>query len=218
MAAKDIIFDERARAAVLKGVDTLANAVKVTLGPRGRNVVIEKSWGSPTVTKDGVTVAKEIELENRFENMGAQMVKEVASKTSDLAGDGTTTATVLAQAIFREGSKLVAAGHNPMELKRGIDAAVTKVVESLKSLSKDTKDRKEIAQVGTISANGDTTIGDMIAEAMEKVGKEGVITVEEAKTLTSELDVVEGMQFDRGYLSPYFVTDSERMEVVLNDA
>ena len=217
MAAKDICFDERARAYVLKGVDTLANAVKVTLGPRGRNVVIEKSWGSPTVTKDGVTVAKEIELENRFENMGAQMVKEVASKTSDNAGDGTTTATVLAQSIFREGSKLVAAGHNPMELKRGIDAAVAKVIEHLKTQSKETKNHKEIAQVGTISANGDTAIGDMIAEAMDKVGKEGVITVEEAKTLTSELDVVEGMQFDRGYLSPYFVTDGERMEVVLND-
>jgi len=218
MAAKDIIFDERARASVMKGVDTLANAVKVTLGPRGRNVVIEKSWGSPTVTKDGVTVAKEIELENKFENMGAQMVKEVASKTSDNAGDGTTTATVLAQAIFREGSKLVAAGHNPMELKRGIDSAVAKVIDHIKSLSKETKDRKEIAQVGTISANGDTEIGEMIAEAMEKVGKEGVITVEESKTLTSELDVVEGMQFDRGYLSPYFVTDGERMEAILDNA
>ncbi len=217
MAAKDIVFDERARSAVMKGVDTLANAVKVTLGPRGRNVVIEKSWGSPTVTKDGVTVAKEIELENKFENMGAQMVKEVASKTSDNAGDGTTTATVLAQSIFREGSKLVAAGHNPMELKRGIDAAVEKIIAHLKSQSKETKDRKEIAQVGTISANGDTTIGEMIAEAMEKVGKEGVITVEEAKSMSSELDVVEGMQFDRGYLSPYFVTDGERMEVALND-
>jgi len=218
MSAKEIIFDERARAAVMKGVDTLANAVKVTLGPRGRNVVIEKSWGSPTVTKDGVTVAKEIELENKFENMGAQMVKEVASKTSDNAGDGTTTATVLAQSIFREGSKLVAAGHNPMELKRGIDTAVATIVESLKAQSKETKDRKEIAQVGTISANGDASIGEMIAEAMEKVGKEGVITVEEAKTLHSELDVVEGMQFDRGYLSPYFVTDGERMETVLTDA
>jgi chaperonin GroEL len=217
MAAKEILFDELARARVMTGVDTLANAVKVTLGPRGRNVVIEKSWGSPTVTKDGVTVAKEIELENRFENMGAQMVKEVASKTSDNAGDGTTTATVLAQAIFREGSKLVAAGHNPMEIKRGIDSAVEAVVAHLSSLSTDTKDQTEIAQVGTISANGDETIGNMIAEAMEKVGKEGVITVEEAKTLDSELDVVEGMQFDRGYLSPYFVTDSERMEAVLND-
>ncbi|HSK00188.1 MAG TPA: chaperonin GroEL [Kofleriaceae bacterium] len=218
MAAKDIIFDEKARSRVLAGVDTLANAVKVTLGPRGRNVVIEKSWGSPTVTKDGVTVAKEIELENKFENMGAQMVKEVASKTSDNAGDGTTTATVLAQSIYREGSKLVAAGHNPMELKRGIDQAVAVVIESLKSLSTPTKGKEDIAQVGTISANGDTEIGEMIAEAMKKVGKEGVITVEEAKTLTSELDVVEGMQFDRGYLSPYFVTDTERMEVVLNDA
>src|SRR5689334_22545605 len=218
MAAKDIIFDEKARNRVLAGVDTLANAVKVTLGPRGRNVVIEKSWGAPTVTKDGVTVAKEIELENKFENMGAQMVKEVASKTSDTAGDGTTTATVLAQSIYREGSKLVAAGHNPMELKRGIDTAVGAVIESLKKLSTPTKGKEDIAQVGTISANGDTEIGDMIAEAMRKVGKEGVITVEEAKTLTSELDVVEGMQFDRGYVSAYFVTDTERMECVLNDA
>jgi len=217
MAAKDIIFDERARARVQAGVDTLANAVKVTLGPRGRNVVIEKSWGAPTVTKDGVTVAKEIELENKFENMGAQMVKEVASKTSDNAGDGTTTATVLAQAIYREGSKLVAAGHNPMELKRGIDTSVSAIVESLKKLSTPTKGKDDIAQVGTISANGDSEIGEMIAEAMKKVGKEGVITVEEAKTMSSELDVVEGMQFDRGYLSPYFVTDTERMEVVLND-
>src|SRR5436190_516674 len=218
MAAKDIIFDERARYRVMAGVDTLANAVKITLGPRGRNVVIEKSWGAPTVTKDGVTVAKEIELENKFENMGAQMVKEVASKTSDNAGDGTTTATVLAQSIYREGSKLVAAGHNPMELKRGIDTAVAAVVESLKKLSTPTKGKEDIAQVGTISANGDTDIGEMIAEAMKKVGKEGVITVEEAKTMTSELDVVEGMQFDRGYLSAYFVTDTERMEAVLTDA
>ncbi|HEU0032273.1 MAG TPA: chaperonin GroEL [Kofleriaceae bacterium] len=218
MAAKEIIFDEKARTRVMAGVDTLANAVKVTLGPRGRNVVIEKSWGAPTVTKDGVTVAKEIELENKFENMGAQMVKEVASKTSDNAGDGTTTATVLAQSIYREGSKLVAAGHNPMELKRGIDTAVATVIESLKKLSTPTKGKEDIAQVGTISANGDTEIGNMIAEAMKKVGKEGVITVEEAKTMNSELDVVEGMQFDRGYLSPYFVTDTERMEVVLNDA
>jgi chaperonin GroEL len=217
MAAKDIIFDEKARARVQAGVDTLANAVKVTLGPRGRNVVIEKSWGAPTVTKDGVTVAKEIELENKFENMGAQMVKEVASKTSDNAGDGTTTATVLAQSIYREGSKLVAAGHNPMELKRGIDLAVTSIIENLKKLSTPTKGKEDIAQVGTISANGDTEIGEMIAEAMKKVGKEGVITVEEAKTMQSELDVVEGMQFDRGYLSPYFVTDTERMEVVIND-
>jgi len=218
MAAKDIIFDEKARSRVMTGVDTLANAVKVTLGPRGRNVVIEKSWGAPTVTKDGVTVAKEIELENKFENMGAQMVKEVASKTSDNAGDGTTTATVLAQAIYREGSKLVAAGHNPMELKRGIDIAVAALIEALKKLSTPTKGKEDIAQVGTISANGDTEIGNMIAEAMKKVGKEGVITVEEAKTMNSELDVVEGMQFDRGYLSAYFVTDTERMECVMNDA
>src|SRR5438874_6071051 len=215
--AKEILFDVRARETILKGVNTLADAVKVTLGPKGRNVVIEKSFGSPTVTKDGVTVAKEIELENRFENMGAQMVREVASKTSDNAGDGTTTATVLAQSIYREGSKLVAAGHNPMELKRGIDTAVGKIVEELKKLSTPTRGKEDIAQVGTISANGDTEIGNMIAEAMNKVGKEGVITVEEAKTLGSELDVVEGMQFDRGYLSPYFVTDTERMEVALND-
>src|SRR5438552_13801970 len=217
MAAKEILFNTKARAQIAHGLNTLANAVKVTLGPRGRNVVIEKSWGSPTVTKDGVTVAKEIELENRFENMGAQMVKEVASKTSDVAGDGTTTATVLAQAIFREGSKLVAAGNNPMEIKRGIEKAVNAVVEELKKLSKPTKDHKEIAQVGIISANGDTTIGNIIAEAMEKVGKEGVITVEEAKGLETTLEVVEGMQFDRGYLSPYFVTDPERMEAVLED-
>jgi chaperonin GroEL len=217
MAGKEILFDENARSKIMSGVDTLANAVKVTLGPRGRNVVIEKSWGAPTVTKDGVTVAKEIELENKFENMGAQMVKEVASKTSDNAGDGTTTATVLAQAIFREGSKLVAAGHNPMEIKRGIESAVATVVQALTGQSKDTRDHKEIAQVGTISANGDEAIGNMIAEAMDKVGKEGVITVEESKTMQSELDVVEGMQFDRGYLSPYFVTDSERMEAVLDD-
>src|SRR5467141_306729 len=212
--AKEIMFDVRAREAMLKGVNTLADAVKVTLGPKGRNVVIEKSFGSPTITKDGVTVAKEIELENKFENMGAQMVKEVASKTSDVAGDGTTTATVLAQAIFREGAKLVAAGNNPMEIKRGIDKAVEAVVAELKKLSKAPK---EIAQVGTISANGDATIGKIISEAMEKVGKEGVITVEEAKGLETTLEVVEGMQFDRGYLSPYFVTDPERMEVVLED-
>ncbi len=217
MAAKEIIFQELARAKILAGVNTLADAVKVTLGPKGRNVVIEKSWGAPTVTKDGVTVAKEIELENKFENMGAQMVKEVASKTSDIAGDGTTTATVLAQAIFREGSKMVAAGHNPMEIKRGIDHAVGLIVANLKDQSKATKGQKEIAQVGTISANGDNTIGNMIAEAMEKVGKEGVITVEEAKSMESTLEVVEGMQFDRGYLSPYFVTDAERMEAVLED-
>ncbi|RKI27194.1 chaperonin GroEL, partial [Corallococcus sp. AB004] len=215
--AKDIIFEVRARDAILRGVNILADAVKVTLGPKGRNVVIEKSFGSPTITKDGVTVAKEIELENKFENMGAQMVKEVASKTSDVAGDGTTTATVLAQAIFREGAKLVAAGHNPMDIKRGIDKAVAAIIAELKTLAKPTKGNKEIAQVGTISANGDTTIGQIIADAMEKVGKEGVITVEEAKGLDTTLDVVEGMQFDRGYLSPYFVTDPERMEVVLND-
>ncbi|MCB9708666.1 MAG: chaperonin GroEL [Myxococcales bacterium] len=218
MAAKEILYDTAARERILRGVNTLADVVKVTLGPKGRNVVIEKSFGSPTITKDGVTVAKEIELENKFENMGAQMVREVASKTSDVAGDGTTTATVLAQAIYREGSKLVAAGHNPMELKRGIEAAVESVVEKLGKLSKPTRDPKEIAQVGSISANGDETIGTIIAEAMEKVGKEGVITVEEAKGLETTLDVVEGMQFDRGYLSPYFITDPERMEVILEDA
>src|SRR3989442_6724434 len=217
MAAKEIVYTEQARNLILAGVNALADAVKVTLGPKGRNVVIEKSFGSPTVTKDGVTVAKEIELENKFENMGAQMVKEVASKTSDVAGDGTTTATVLAQAMFREGSKLVAAGHNPMEIKRGIDKAVETVVAELKKMSKPTKDPKEIAQVRTISANGDSTIGDIISKAMDKVGKEGVITVEEAKGLETTLEVVEGMQFDRGYLSPYFVTDPERMEVVLED-
>jgi chaperonin GroEL len=217
MAAKEIIFSTAARAEIAKGLNTLANAVKVTLGPRGRNVVIEKSWGSPTVTKDGVTVAKEVEVENKFQNMGAQMIKEVASKTSDVAGDGTTTATVLAQSIYNEGAKLVAAGANPMDLKRGIEAAVEAVIGELKKQSTETKGKKDIAQVGTISANGDTTIGEMIAEAMEKVGKEGVITVEEAKTLSSELDVVEGMQFDRGYLSPYFVTDGERMTATLND-
>ncbi len=218
MAAKLVKFGEDARAKVLRGVNVLADAVTVTLGPRGRNVVLEKSWGAPTVTKDGVTVAKEIELPDKFENMGAQMVKEVASKTSDVAGDGTTTATVLARAIFTEGAKLVAAGHDPMSLKRGVDRAVTAVVEELKKLSKSTKGKDEIAQVGTVSANGDRTIGDMIAEAMEKVGKEGVITVEEAKSLDTQLEVVEGMQFDRGYSSPYFVTDPERMEAVLEDA
>ncbi len=217
MAAKDIIYDTAARDRILSGVNALANAVKITLGPKGRNVVIEKSFGAPTVTKDGVTVAKEIELADRFENMGAQMVREVASKTSDIAGDGTTTATVLAQAIIREGTKMVAAGHNPMEIKRGIDAGVLSIVEQLKSLSKATRDPKEIAQIGTISANGDPTIGEIIADAMEKVGKEGVITVEEAKGLETELDVVEGMQFDRGYLSPYFVTDSERMVAEIED-
>jgi len=217
MAAKEVKFEQEVRGLILKGVNTLANAVKVTLGPKGRNVVLEKSWGSPTITKDGVTVAKEIELENKFENMGAQMVKEVASKTSDVAGDGTTTATVLAQALYREGSKLVAAGHNPMDIKRGIDKAVEKVVEELKKMTKPTKEQKEIAQVGTVSANNDTSIGDIIAEAMNKVGKEGVITVEEAKTMETSLDIVEGMQFDRGYLSPYFVTDAERMECALED-
>ena len=218
MAAKEIIFSSSARSEIAKGLNLLANAVKVTLGPRGRNVVIEKSWGSPTVTKDGVTVAKEVEIENKFQNMGAQMVKEVASKTSDVAGDGTTTATVLAQAIYNEGAKLVAAGLNPMDLKRGIDASVASIVDQIKAMATPTKGKEDIAQVGTISANGDAEIGNMIAEAMKKVGKEGVITVEEAKTMNSELDVVEGMQFDRGYLSPYFVTDSERMQVVLQDA
>ncbi len=218
MAAKEIVFSQPARQAIAQGLNMLANTVKVTLGPRGRNVIIEKSWGSPTVTKDGVTVAKEVELQDKLANMGAQMVKEVASKTSDVAGDGTTTATVLAQAIFNEGARLVAAGSNPMDIKRGIDAAVAKIVENLREQSKPTKGKTEIAQVGTISANGDSMIGDILAEAMEKVGKEGVITVEEAKAMETTLDVVEGMQFDRGYLSPYFVTDAERMEVVLEDA
>src|SRR5215468_4220723 len=217
MAAKEIVFSQSARQSIASGLNILANTVKVTLGPRGRNVIIEKSWGSPTVTKDGITVAKEIELEDKLANMGAQMVKEVASKTSDIAGDGTTTATVLAQAIYTEGSKLVAAGHNPMDIKRGIDAAVAKIVDNLKEQAKPTKGKTEIAQVGTISANGETVIGDILAEAMEKVGKEGVITVEEAKSMETTLDVVEGMQFDRGYLSPYFVTDAERMEAVLED-
>jgi len=218
MAAKEIAFHQNAREAILRGVRTLAEAVAVTLGPKGRNVVLEKSWGSPTVTKDGVTVAKEIEVESKFENMGAQMVREVASKTSDKAGDGTTTATVLARAIYEEGLKLVAAGHNPMDLKRGIDKAVDIVIEELKKQSKPTQGKKDIAQVGSISANGDTTIGNIIAEAMDKVGKEGVITVEEAKGLETTLDVVEGMQFDRGYVSPYFVTNPERMEAALEDA
>ena len=217
MTAKQITYDVQAREKIMKGVDTLANAVKVTLGPRGRNVIIEKAFGSPKVTKDGVTVAKEIELEDKFENMGAQMVKEVASKTSDVAGDGTTTATILAQAIYREGSKLVAAGANPMSLKRGMDKAVAKIVEELKKLSTPTREKKEIAQVGTISANNDNSIGEIIAEAMEKVGKEGVITVEEAKGMETTLEIVEGMQFDRGYLSPYFVTDPEKMEVHLEE-
>src|SRR5437667_604355 len=218
MAAKLVKFSQDARDKILRGVNVLADAVTVTLGPRGRNVVLEKSFVAPNITKDGVAVAKEIELEDKFENMGAQMVKEVASKTSDVAGDGTTTATVLARAIFSEGCKRVAAGHDPMTLKRGVEKAVAAIVDELKSLSKPTKDRKEIAQVGTISANNDSTIGDMIAEAMEKVGKEGVITVEEAKGLETTLEVVEGMQFDRGYLSPYFVTDPERMECRLDDA
>ncbi|MCB0403733.1 MAG: chaperonin GroEL [Bdellovibrionales bacterium] len=218
MSAKELRFNEDARAAILKGVNILADAVKVTLGPRGRNVVIEKSFGAPNVTKDGVTVAKEIEIENKFENMGAQMVKEVASKTSDDAGDGTTTATVLAQAMFREGVKLVTTGQNPMEIKRGVDQAVETLVAELKKMSTPVKDEKEIAQVGAISANNDPTIGKLIAEAMGKVGKEGVITVEESKTAETTLEVVEGMQFDRGYLSPYFVTNPEAMEAQLDDA
>src|SRR3982075_2350478 len=218
MAAKELHFNTDARAALKRGVDQLAEAVKVTLGPKGRNVVIDKKFGAPTVTKDGVTVAKEIELSDPLENMGAQMVKEVATKTSDLAGDGTTTATVLAQAIFREGLKNVTAGVNPMALKRGIDAAVSAVVDELKKMSVPTKGKKEIAQVGSISANNDKEIGDLIADAMEKVGKDGVITVEEAKGLETTLETVEGMQFDRGYLSPYFVTDPEKMEAVLEDA
>src|SRR6201986_275731 len=217
MSAKEIVFSEHARQSIGSGLNILANTVKVTLGPRGRNVIIEKSWGTPTVTKDGVTVAKEVELEDKLANMGAQMVKEVASKTSDIAGDGTTTATVLAPAIYTEGSKLVAAGHNPMDIKRGVDAAVAKIVANLNEQAKPTKGKTEIAQVGTISANGDTLIGDILAEAMEKVGKEGVITVEEAKSMETTLDVVEGMQFDRGYLSPYFVTDAERMEAAPDD-
>ncbi len=217
MASKLIEFDSEARSKLKKGVDKLANAVKVTLGPKGRNVVLEKKFGAPTVTKDGVSVAKEIELEDAVENMGAQMVREVASKTSDVAGDGTTTATVLAQAIYREGLKNVTAGANPMDLKRGIDLAVEKVIAYLKSISKDVEGRNEIAQVGSISANNDKSIGNLIADAMEKVGKDGVITVEEAKGTETSLDVVEGMQFDRGYLSPYFVTDTESMEAVLED-
>ena len=217
MAAKDVRFGEDSRARMSAGVNILANAVKITLGPKGRNVVLEKSFGAPTVTKDGVSVAKEIELEDKFENMGAQMVKEVASKTSDVAGDGTTTATVLAQAMMREGLKAVAAGMNPMDLKRGIDKAVVRAVDGLRSLSKPIKDSTAIAQVGAISANGDEPIGSIIAEAMEKVGKEGVITVEEGKTLDNELDVVEGMQFDRGYLSPYFINDQDSMSAELED-
>ncbi len=217
MAAKQLAFDENARNQIRQGVDVLASAVKVTLGPKGRNVVLDKKFGAPTITKDGVTVAKEIELEEPYENMGAQMVKEVASKTSDVAGDGTTTATILAQAIYREGLKNVAAGHNPMALKRGVEKAVDVVVGSLQEMSRETSEKTEIAQVASISANNDNEIGDLIADAMEKVGKDGVITVEEAKSLETTLDVVEGMQFDRGYLSPYFVTDPDRMEVVLED-
>ena len=217
MAAKEIKYDTLARERIMKGVDTLADAVKVTLGPRGRNVVIEKKWGAPTVTKDGVTVAKEVELENKFENMGAQMVKEVAARTSDLAGDGTTTATILAQAIYREGSKLVAAGMNPMSLKRGVDKGVALVTEELKKISKTVKDKKEITQVGAISANNDFSIGEIISEAMDKVGKEGVITIQDAKGIETTLEIVEGMQFDRGYISPYFVTDPNKMEVRLED-
>src|SRR2546428_5902312 len=216
--AKQLVFNEEARAALLRGVNIMAHAVKATLGPKGRNVVIDKKFGSPTITKDGVTVAKEVELKQPYENMGAQMLKEVASKTSDVAGDGTTTATVLAQAIVRGGRKNVTAGANPMGRKRGIEQAVDAVVEELKHMSKVTKDKKEIAQVATIASNNDKTIGNLIAEAMEKVGKDGVITVEEAKAMETTLEVVEGMQFDRGYLSPYFVTDPERMECVLEDA
>ena len=217
MAAKQIAFREEARESILSGVQQLSRAVKVTLGPRGRNVVLAKSWGSPTVTKDGVTVAKEVELPDAYENMGAQMVKEVASKTSDIAGDGTTTATVLAEAIYTQGLKAVTSGFSPMEIKRGIEQAVGTVVDSLKSQSKEVNDHSEVAQVGTISANGDSSIGDIIADAMDKVGKDGTITVEEAKSTDTSLDVVEGMQFDRGYLSPYFVTDQENMEAVLED-
>ncbi|OLB79098.1 MAG: chaperonin GroL [Nitrospirae bacterium 13_2_20CM_2_61_4] len=218
MAAKQIVYSENARAAILRGVNQLADAVKATLGPKGRNAILDKKFGAPLITKDGVTVAKEIELKDPYENMGAQLVREVASKTSDVAGDGTTTATVLAQAIFREGVKNITAGANPMDIKRGIDKAVEAVVEELKKLSKPCKAKKEISQIGTISANNDATIGDLIAEAMEKVGKDGVITVEEAKSMSTSLDVVEGMQFDRGYISPYFITDAERMEVSLEDA
>jgi len=214
MAAKEIIYGANTRDKILSGVNKLADAVKVTLGPKGRNVVLERSFGSPLITKDGVTVAKEIELEDKFENMGAQMVKEVASKTSDVAGDGTTTATVLAQAIFQEGLKLVAAGINPMAIKRGIDKAVDAVVKEMEKIAQPCKSRQEITQVATISANNDATIGNLIADAMDKVGKEGVITVEESKGLETYLEVVEGMQFDRGYISPYFVTDAEKMECV----
>jgi chaperonin GroEL len=217
MAAKQIVYSENSRQAILRGVNQLADAVKVTLGPKGRNVVLEKKFGGPTITKDGVTVAKEVELKDPLENMGAAMVREVASKTSDIAGDGTTTATILAQAIFREGVKSVAAGANPMALKRGIEKAVEAVVEEVKKFSSKVSNDEKIAQVGTISANGDTTIGNTIADAMKKVGKDGVITVEESKTMQTELQTVDGMQFDRGYLSPYFVSDPERMECVLED-
>src|ERR687888_961287 len=217
MAAKDVKFSRDAREKMLRGIDTLTDAVRVTLGPKGRNVVLEKSYGAPRITKDGVTVAKEIELEDKFENMGAQMVREVASKTSDVAGDGTTTATVLAAAIVKEGAKSVAAGMNPMDLKRGIDLAVEAIVEDLKKNSKKVTSNDEIAQVGTISANGDAEIGRFLAEAMKKVGNEGVITVEEAKSLETELDVVEGMQFDRGYISPYFITNADKMRVEMED-
>ena len=218
MAAKEVRFSEDSRSRMANGVNTLANAVKITLGPKGRNVVLEKSFGAPTITKDGVSVAKEIELDDKFENMGAQMVKEVASKTSDIAGDGTTTATVLAQAMVKEGMKAVAAGMNPMDLKRGMDKAVVAAISALQGVSKPTKDDTAIAQVGTISANGDTNIGEIIAEAMTKVGKEGVITVEEGSALDNELDVVEGMQFDRGYLSPYFINNQDNMSAELEDA
>src|SRR5271156_6526448 len=217
MSAKDVRFSTDARDKMLRGVDILANAVKVTLGPKGRNVIIDKSFGAPRITKDGVTVAKEIELDDKFENMGAQMVREVASKTNDTAGDGTTTATVLAQAIVREGAKYVAAGMNPMDLKRGVDLAVDEAVKDIARRAKKIKDSAEVAQVGSIASNGDKSIGEMIAKAMQKVGNEGVITVEEAKSLETELDVVEGMQFDRGYLSPYFVTNAEKMIVELDD-
>ena len=217
MASKEVKFDTEARNKMLAGIDTLANAVRITLGPKGRNVILDKSFGAPRITKDGVAVAKEITLEDHFENMGAQMVREVASKTNDEAGDGTTTATVLAHSIVREGFKAVAAGMNPMDLKRGVDLAVTAVVADLESRSKKVKSEEEIGQVGTVSANGEVEIGDMISQAMQKVGKEGVITVEEAKGLTTELDVVEGMQFDRGYLSPYFVTNSEKMVCDMED-
>ena len=216
--AKQLQYSEQARSSILKGVNQLADAVKATLGPKGRNAILDKKFGAPTITKDGVTVAKEIELKNPYENMGAQLVREVASKTSDVAGDGTTTATVLAQAIYREGVKNITAGGNPMEIKRGIDKAVEAAIEELKKISKPCQSKKEISQIGSISANNDPTIGDLIAEAMDKVGKDGVITVEEAKSMTTALDVVEGMQFDRGYISPYFVTNAERMEASLEDA